>query len=107
MSRPGAAKPMAPGDVVHLTPRTVGAPSVAWSQPKVRVIAIAGPQVTVELSDGTHLTTSQRNIHRNPSHPPAAVDTAPRVRTLPGAPARIDPAHGDELPLFDLDGEPA
>lgn len=90
------------GDVTYLEPVTPGAPTVAYSRPRVRVVAIEYPLMTVELEDGTRVTTSHRNLFRR-SAAARATDATPRARTLPGAAPRIDPRHGDELPLFDLD----
>jgi hypothetical protein len=93
------ANPLCPGELVWLTPRTIGAPTVAYKQPQVRVVEVAplSAEVTVELPDGARLTTSSANIRRSQPCPPAA--PRPRVGRRPA----LELAPGEqEVPLWDF-----
>lgn len=58
------------GEDAYLTPRTLGCASACWSQPKVTVLTIAEPYVTVRLPDGTEITVHADNVRRTQPEPP-------------------------------------
>lgn len=76
-----------------LVPARPTAPTAAYRQPAVTVVAVDGPRVTVQLDgDGTRVETDQANVKRQP--------LAPRETTRP-APARPElPAGYTEETLF-------
>jgi hypothetical protein len=90
-NRPGRGQPPAtdhairPGAVVWLVPTTAGAPTAAYKQPQVTVVAVnglhgMGREVTVRLPDGTELTTSPANIRTTQPRPPAKPRPKPARR---------------------------
>lgn len=82
------------GDTAYLTPRTIGAPSAAWKEPRCTVVRVTTPEVTVRLADGTELTTHQDNVvSRRP-------DRRDRRRTTPAPRPRPALADCEEVPLW-------
>jgi hypothetical protein len=94
----GPWRPLA-GREGYLVPVTPAAPSEAYQQPRVVVVSLAAPLVTVELADGRRITTSWRNVRQRAL---PQVDARPRVLAKPAP--RIDPKHGTEL-TFDFESE--
>jgi hypothetical protein len=50
------------GDEVYLVPNLPTAPSVAYKLPRVTVKSASAARATVELPDGTEITTDTRNL---------------------------------------------
>ena len=90
------------GADVYLTPRTIGAPGIAYKQPSGRVVHVAIPEVTVELADGARVTTHELNVSPGAPVPPRA-----KPRMLQRRNNAIDPKHGHEMSIEDFLGEPA
>jgi hypothetical protein len=88
------------GDVVYLTPTTKTAPAAAYQHRQGVVVHVAGPDVTVDLGDGTRLTTHERNVWARCPTPPARTAAASRRRD------GIDPRHGVETTIFDFLTDP-
>ncbi len=92
------------GAAVVLAPVTKTACVACYQQRTGVVVAIATAGVTVQLGDGTQVTTHERNV-RSAHHPTATATESPR-RSAPAARrSAIDPRHGTETTIFDfLDG---
>jgi len=56
--------PLAVGDTAWLVPKTLGAPSAAWSLPRVTVVSTPMSEWTVRLDSGELVTTHQDNVVR-------------------------------------------
>lgn len=93
-------RPTKGADVV-LAPVTKTACAACYQQRTGVVVAFATGEVTVQLDDGTRVTTHERNVRS--AHHPSATTTAPTARTAPAVrrPA-IDPKHGTETTIFDF-----
>jgi len=89
------------GAPVVLAPVTKTACAACYQQRSGVVVAIATAGVTVQLGDGTHVTTHERNVRS--AHHPSATATAPTPRgTPPARRSAIDPRHGTETTIFDF-----
>lgn len=92
MAAPAAWERLKIDETAWLVPRTIGCPGACWKQPRVTVLAVAHPYVTVALPDGTPLKVHVDNVRR--TEPQAAPErrSTPRPRpVLPGA---------EEVPLW-------
>ena len=89
-----------PGDAVYLTPGTKTAPAAAYQHRQGVVVHVAGPDVTVDLGDGTRLTTHERNVRAHCPAPPTRTPTSGRRRDA------IDPRHGVEITIFEFLTDP-
>jgi hypothetical protein len=66
------------GDTVWLTPKTLGAPTVCWSQPRATVVRIEQPTHVVVQVDGVEHEIHVDNIRR--TDPAARKPTVPKPR---------------------------
>lgn len=77
-------EPLELDEEVYLVPRTLWAPSIAYKQPRGRIIKTGNVRVTVALDDGdpidihvdnvTRTPPGQRRPHKKPAPPPPACD---------------------------------
>jgi hypothetical protein len=83
------------GQPAFLVPRTPGCASECWKQPRVKVVGVHDPYVTVKLPGrwGKQITTHGDNVVSHRPNPPA--DRRPR----PPAP-RPQMVGGEEIPLW-------
>jgi hypothetical protein len=89
-----------PGATVFLTPGTTTAPAAAYRQPRGVVVSAQPPTVTVDLDDGTRITTHERNVR-------ASAPALPKPRIPKPRATAIDSRHGVETTIFDfLSGTP-
>lgn len=61
--------PLTIGEPVYVVPGNATAPSAAYRTPRAVIRALREGLVTVELDDGTPLTTHEDNIARQPPRP--------------------------------------
>lgn len=87
--------PLRPGETAYLTPKTRGAPRVAWSQPACTVVATGPGTITVRLEDGSEVTTASANVVRTLPTPPV-----PRPRRPAGPPPWGAPVRDEQGELF-------
>jgi hypothetical protein len=87
------------GDEAYLYPKTMWAPTEAYRTPLVEIVEVVGfsSEARVRLANGKVLTTHTDNLRKT-----APTPAAPRAKTLGGRVVHVDPAHGEELTLFDL-----
>jgi hypothetical protein len=70
-----------PGDLAYLYPTLPTAPAAAYRYPppRVVVVAVAGPRVTVSLPDERQVTTDRANVVRQLPEPAPARKPAARA----------------------------
>jgi hypothetical protein len=104
--------PVEVGEAVYLVPRTPGAPSAAYRQPRGVITTITEATATVRLdASGEQITTNKRNVvrhlprrARSPKGQPTGTEEAAAVRQPTGElppPTPRELTDGvEEIPLF-------
>lgn len=84
--------PIELGEMVYLTPRTIGAPTIAWKQPRGTVTRRGEVMLTVKLDSGETVDIHEDNVVRRLPNPPKSKPAKVTLRPqLEGA---------EEVPLW-------